>query len=88
MNGQVILWGLVMVASWVLIGQLTQHPRKTAWRLAQSAAFGFALMFAANWLSSYTHFSIPFNPATALTTGLLGAPGVIAVAAVKWMALV
>lgn len=86
-NGQVVLWGLIIIAGWVIVGQFTRRPRLTTWRMAESAVLGFALFFATNWMSTYTHFHLPFNPFTALSTGLLGPPGVAAVAAIKLIAL-
>lgn len=85
--GQVVLWGLVIIATWVIIAQFTKSPRQTTWRLAQSAGLGFALMFVMNWLTPYTHVGVPFNSFTALLTGVLGAPGVVAATAIKLLAL-
>lgn len=85
--GQVLLWAFVMLAGWVIIAQFTKSPRLTTWRFTQSAAIGFALMFVLNWATPYTHLHIPFNPFTALSAGLFGAPGVIGIAAVKLFGL-
>lgn len=75
--------------SWLLLGgagllglflltQVVQYPKKILWTLTKSAVFGVLFVVAVNWVGGYFNFHLPFNPATALTAGFLGIPGVLA----------
>jgi len=78
LHGHWLLWcgaGLVLL---FLIAQVVQYPKLILFRLAKSAVFGVLFVVAVNWIGGYFNFHLPFNPATALTAGFLGIPGVAA----------
>jgi inhibitor of the pro-sigma K processing machinery len=74
--------GLFLVGVFV-VTQFIRYPGQLLWKIAKSAVLGCLFVFAVNWIGQYFQFHLPFNPITALTAGLLGIPGVIALVVLK-----
>jgi inhibitor of the pro-sigma K processing machinery len=80
-HASLFLWvGLGLIATFVVV-QLLRYPRQILGKLVRSAVAGCLFVLAVNWIGGYLHFHLPFNPFTALTAGLLGIPGVLALVA-------
>ncbi|EPZ53224.1 MULTISPECIES: pro-sigmaK processing inhibitor BofA family protein [Alicyclobacillus] len=77
------LWVGVIVIVAFLIGQFFRKPGTVAWLIVRNCALGCLFVFAVNWVGTYLHFHLPFNPITALTAGFLGLPGIAALVALK-----
>jgi inhibitor of the pro-sigma K processing machinery len=77
------LWVAVVVVVAFLIGQFFRKPGQVAWLILRSIVIGCLFVFAVNWIGSYIHFHLPFNPLTALTAGFLGIPGIVALIAMQ-----
>lgn len=77
------LWLGVAVVAAFLIGQFFRKPGRVTWVLLRNSALGCVFIFVVNWIGTYVHFHLPFNPLTALTAGFLGLPGVAALVAIK-----
>ncbi|WP_134159668.1 pro-sigmaK processing inhibitor BofA family protein [Alicyclobacillus sacchari] len=77
------LWGGAIVLGVLIVSQFFQQPGRAAWRIVRNVALGCLFVFAVDWIGSYLHFHVPFNPVTALTAGILGVPGVAALVAMK-----
>lgn len=66
--------GVVLIA---LIGRLLLIPGKFIWRIAANGVAGALILLGINFLSSFTGFTLPLNPFSALTAGFLGIPGIV-----------
>ncbi|MCL6633043.1 MAG: pro-sigmaK processing inhibitor BofA family protein [Alicyclobacillus herbarius] len=80
------LWGALGVVAIIVLAQAARHPAQVVGKLVRSAIAGCLFILAINWLGGYIQFHLPFNPYTALTAGLLGIPGVLALVVLHlWM---
>lgn len=77
------IWILAGIVGVIVIGQFVRRPTTFFLWALRSVAVGCLFVFAINWIGTYLHFHLPFNPATALTAGILGIPGVIALIALQ-----
>lgn len=59
-------------------------PLKVIFKFFFSSFLGLVLLFIINSFSHITGFYIGINPITALILGLLGVPGIIAIAILKF----
>lgn len=85
-NGQVYLWGAIVLIGLYLISQFAKYPGQIAWKLVKTAVAGCVAILAVNWIGGYVHYHLPLNPITAGTAGLLGIPGVAALVALQiWL---
>jgi inhibitor of the pro-sigma K processing machinery len=85
-SAQLILWVGVGLVALVVVIQVAKYPSQVFWKLMKSAVVGCLFIFAIDWIGQYFHFHMPFNPLTALTAGLLGIPGVIALVTLQlWL---
>ncbi|MCL6626779.1 MULTISPECIES: pro-sigmaK processing inhibitor BofA family protein [Alicyclobacillus] len=72
------LWAALGLIAVIVLAQAARHPGQVLGKLIRSAAAGCLFVLVVNWLGHYVQFHLPFNPFTALTAGLLGIPGVLA----------
>lgn len=81
-----LLWIGAGLIGLFIVAQFFRSPTQLMWRAVKGIALGCLFVFAVNWVGGYFNFHLPFNPATALTAGFLGLPGVIALVTLKlWM---
>ncbi|MCY0896093.1 MAG: pro-sigmaK processing inhibitor BofA family protein [Alicyclobacillaceae bacterium] len=79
----ILLWVGGGVLGLLIVAQFFRSPLRGMWMLVKTVVFGCVSIFVINWAGSYVHFHLPFNPATALTAGFLGIPGLAALIALK-----
>ncbi|MDP9729287.1 pro-sigmaK processing inhibitor BofA family protein [Alicyclobacillus tolerans] len=78
-----LLYGGGILLALIILAQFFRKPLDGLLTLLKIAVFGCVSIFVINWLGSYVHFHLPFNPATALTAGILGFPGLAALITLK-----
>lgn len=74
----VYVWIGLGLIGFFLLAQLMRHPKQILLRIFRTAVMGCLFVIAVDWIGQYFHYHLPFNPLTALTAGLLGIPGVLA----------
>ncbi|TCW39441.1 pro-sigmaK processing inhibitor BofA family protein [Laceyella sacchari] len=75
------LVGAVVV--FMVINRSVTQPLYWIWQGFLYSAIGGLVLFLINLVGQYVHFHIPINPVTAIVAGMLGAPGVLYLVAVK-----
>lgn len=83
MSAHWLLWLGAGLIALFLLAQFVQNPGIWFWRVIKGGILGCLFVFAVNWVGSYLHIHIPFNPVTALAAGFLGIPGIVALVALK-----
>jgi inhibitor of the pro-sigma K processing machinery len=80
-----VIWGLLIVSSAGLLYQLLKQKQVTRAITFFSihAVVGMFAIYILNLFTIYTHFSLPINPATVSTIGVLGVPGLLLISALK-----
>ena len=62
-----------------------KRPLRLLIKLAVNTLFGFAALFAVNFLGGFLGLSIGINFINALTVGIFGIPGAALLLIVKWL---
>ena len=68
-----------------LIGWLLLVPMKFLWRLMAGGLLGALSLWVVNQFGALTGFTVPLNPFTALSVGLLGLPGAVLIVGLQWL---
>jgi inhibitor of the pro-sigma K processing machinery len=86
---QYVMWALMMGSSLLLIYLWFRKGKAGKWLsiLGMNLIFAVIVLFLINWLSVYTHFTLPFNYLTLAIATLLGIPGVLLLIALKLVLL-
>jgi inhibitor of the pro-sigma K processing machinery len=81
------LW-LGLAAAFVLVALLFRFlfvPLRLVLKLLLNGLSGLIMLYIVNYAGAWFGFHIGVNPVTALTAGLLGIPGVVLLAGVKYL---
>ena len=71
---------LIPILMAVILVRLLLKPVRLGIKLAAHSACGFLCLWLLNWVAPFTGIYLPVNPATILSGGLLGIPGICIVA--------
>ena len=80
-----VIVGLLLI---VAASKSVSTPFRWAGLIVLNVIIGAVLLFFANIAGQYAHFHIPINPVTALLTGFLRIPGLLALIAIKLYVMV
>lgn len=82
-----IQWGVgIVIVGFLLVvaaSKSVTKPLRWAGVLALQVVVGAVLLFFANVVGEWAGYHIPINPVTALLTGFLRIPGVLAMVVIK-----
>ncbi|KXG44813.1 pro-sigmaK processing inhibitor BofA family protein [Tepidibacillus infernus] len=81
-------WFLILIVGLTIVvffGQTLLRLLKWGWFALIRVAIGALLIFLFNLIGQLIAFQIPLNPITAVISGVLGIPGVLALAIIKWL---
>ena len=76
------VFGIMML---FLVAKLLLIPIKIVWRLGVNAVVGGLALLLINFIGGFFGLYIPINIITALTTGILGVPGVVMILIVQYI---
>lgn len=76
------IFGIMML---FLVAKLLLIPLKIVWRLAVNAVVGGIALILINFVGGFFGLYIPINIITALTTGILGVPGIVMILIVQYI---
>ena len=68
-----------------LVAKLLLIPIKIVWKLAVNAVIGGVTLLLINFIGGFFGLYIPINIITALTTGILGVPGVVMILILQYI---
>ena len=74
-------FGLLLVYA---VARVLYTPLRWALTLLINGLLGGAALWLLNWIGGLFGFSLPLNPLTALLVGVLGIPGLVLVALLKY----
>jgi inhibitor of the pro-sigma K processing machinery len=80
-----VIWGILIGSSLLLLFQLFRLKRTAKWlsALGINIVFSALMLYALNWLTPYTHVTMPINFITLAVAGLLGIPGILLLISIK-----
>ncbi|MFD0698797.1 pro-sigmaK processing inhibitor BofA family protein [Paenibacillus sp. GCM10027628] len=80
-----VMWGLLVLSSFLLLFTLVRNRRAGRWlsAIALNVAFAAFILYVLNLLSAYTNFDLPINTATLGTVTVLGVPGILLLICLK-----
>lgn len=86
---KVIIWSVLIGSSLLLMLQLIRNRQAGRWlsTLGLNLAFAALILYVLNLISGYIHFTLPINLVTVATVTVLGIPGVLLLALIKYMLL-
>ena len=76
------VFGIIML---FLVAKLLLIPIKIVWKLAVNAVIGGITLLLINFIGGFFGLYIPINIITALTTGILGVPGVVMILILQYI---
>lgn len=76
------IFGIMML---FLVAKLLLIPIKIVWRLGVNAVIGGLALLLINFIGGFFGLYIPINIITALTTGILGVPGVVMILILQYI---
>ena len=76
------VFGIMML---FLVAKLLLVPIKIIWKLAVNAIVGGITLLLINFIGGFFGLYIPINIITALTTGILGVPGVVMILILQYI---
>lgn len=76
------IFGIMML---FLVAKLLLIPIKIIWKLAINALVGGLTLLLVNFIGGFFGLYIPINIITALTTGILGVPGVVMILILQYI---
>ena len=76
------IFGIMML---FLVAKLLLIPIKIVWKLAVNAVIGGLALLLINFIGGFFGLYIPINIITALTTGILGVPGVVMILILQYI---
>jgi len=76
------IFGIMML---FLVAKLLLVPIKIVWKLAINAVVGGLALMLINFIGGFFGLYIPINIITALTTGILGVPGVVMILILQYI---
>ncbi|MGE5589639.1 MAG: pro-sigmaK processing inhibitor BofA family protein [Bacillota bacterium] len=74
-------FGLLLIYA---LARLLYTPLRWALTLVMNGLVGGVALWVLNWVGALVHLTLPLNPLTALAVGVLGVPGLILVALLKF----
>ncbi len=81
---KIVLGGMIVCAVF-LVFKLFSLPIRLLFRLALNTAAGFVLLVVFNYIGLYFGLTLGINVVNAVVIALLGIPGLLALAVVKWV---
>ncbi len=69
----------------LLLLRVVMLPVRLIWKIVINSAGGFACLWLLNTISGFTGIMFPLNTVTVLVAGVLGFPGIGALALVQFM---
>lgn len=66
------------------LARILYTPLRWALTLLINGLVGGGALWALNWVGGWAGFTLPLNPLTALSIGLLGIPGLVLVTVLKY----
>lgn len=80
--------GLVVIGVLLimLLCRLFLRPFRVLENLVVKAGAGLLILLVVNYIGAFVSFSLPVNMLTALTAGMLGIPGVVLLACIRYIA--
>lgn len=85
MDYGVILAYIIGIIFLFILGRLLLIPMKIVLKLVYNALIGAVVLLIINFIGGFFNFHIALNAATALITGILGAPGIVLLIIMKYM---
>ena len=76
------IFGIMML---FLVAKLLLIPIKIVWKLAVNGVVGGLVLILVNFIGGFFGINIPINIITALTTGILGVPGVVMILILQYI---
>lgn len=83
-----VIVGVGFVFLVLLVSQSVWKPFRWVGYGLFKVALGAVLLFIFNSIGGYYDFTIPINPITAATSGLLGLPGLVSLVVIKAFVIV
>lgn len=84
-----VSWSLALLAlcGAYLALHLLLDPARYAVRILQRAAIGYLVLWTLNLVGIAAGYHLPLNPITAAVAGVLGLPGLAAIAVLQWLSV-
>lgn len=79
------LWYAVGLILLLIVLQVLAAPLEIAVRVAGSSVLGGLVIWAINLFGGWMGFHLGLNPVSAAVAGMLGAPGVVGLAVIRWI---
>jgi inhibitor of the pro-sigma K processing machinery len=84
MSTGLILTYLIALGLLYILGRSFWRPLAAIFQLFFKGSLGALGIYLFNWVATYWKVEIPLNPFNALFTGLLGIPGLLSLAIMKY----